>query len=67
MEAGLGVTLLNTLVAQKLQGNFVTLPVDPPQLINIGIAIPPRDVISPAARRFVELARQRLSEALPQA
>lgn len=67
VEAGLGVTLLNTLVAQKLQGNFVTLPVDPPQLINIGIAIPPRDVISPAARRFVELARQRLSEALPQA
>jgi len=66
VEAGLGVTLLNTLVARKLQGQFVKLPVTPPQLISIGIAVPTREVISPAARRFAELARQRLDSAQPE-
>ena len=56
VEAGLGVTLTSALLASTWSGNVKTVPLDPPQTINIGVAIPTEDAISPAAKSFMELA-----------
>ena len=54
VEAGLGVTLTNALY--DLPGGVAAVPLDPPQTVSIGIALPPEDVLSPAARRFAAFA-----------
>ena len=61
VEAGLGVSLSNALVSREWDtSGIAVLPVDPPQYVDIGIAAPRSDDISPAAKRFLEFARKRL-------
>ena len=58
VEAGLGVTVDNAILAAQYQSGAVrALPLDPPQTIPIGIATPRRGLLSPAAARFLEMAR----------
>lgn len=58
VEAGLGVSLSNYLEAIEREGdkNVRLMRLDPPQLVEIGIASPDNDHISPAARKFKEFA-----------
>lgn len=56
VEAGLGVTVDNAIFASHYRGSFRALPLDPPQTISIGVATPRRSLLSPAAKRFAEMA-----------
>lgn len=61
VEAGLGVSLSNALVSYGWETSGIAiLPVDPPQYVDIGIAAPRSDDISPAAKRFLEFAKKQL-------
>ncbi|MBR5430249.1 MAG: LysR family transcriptional regulator [Firmicutes bacterium] len=64
VEAGLGVTFLNSLVDGLWSGDVVSLPLLPAVKIPIGIAVPERDCISPAARRFRDFAVEHYRERL---
>lgn len=56
VEAGLGITLINEVLADLWQGEVITLPLEPEQPIEIGIAIPKDEFLSPAASRFIDFA-----------
>lgn len=56
VEAGLGISLANKLLAENSRSNIVALPLKPHQLIDIGIAVSPEDIISPATKTFVDFA-----------
>lgn len=60
--AGLGVALVNTLLAEDVDGSgrTVLLPIDPPYTVEIGAAYQPRGEQSPAAGRFTDYALSRL-------
>lgn len=60
VEAGLGIALVNALIAETLSGSVVFRPLDPPQYVDIGIATPPEDTPSPAARSFLAFVRESL-------
>ena len=60
VEAGLGIALVNGLIAGTLLGNVVFRPLDPPQYVEIGIATPPEDTMSPAARRFLRFVGENM-------
>lgn len=60
VAAGLGVSLNNGLTARAWSGDVKILPLDPPQGVEIGMGTPPGDRISPAARRFFELAKVKI-------
>ena len=61
VAAGLGVSLDHGLTARFWTGDVALLPLDPPQPVEIGIAVPASDIISPAAKRFFDLARDSLA------
>lgn len=58
VEAGLGVSLSNYIEAREREQDkgVRLLPLDPPQMVAIGIATPHPDRISPAARKFRDFA-----------
>lgn len=60
VEAGLGISMNNALNSRLWAGNVKFLPLDPPQMVEIGIATAPS--ISPAAQRFLEFARPYFAE-----
>lgn len=63
IENGLGMTITNNLITENWQANVVKLPLDPPRSITMGILLPDRSTLSPAAKIFVQYAR-RLAEDL---
>lgn len=60
VEAGLGISMNNALNSRLWAGSVKFLPLDPPQLVEIGIASDP--ALSPAAKRFLEFARPYFKE-----
>ncbi|MDO5111634.1 MAG: LysR family transcriptional regulator [Clostridia bacterium] len=60
IEQGLGMTITNALITKKWEGNVARLPLDPPQSITLGIALQSLKKASPAVRRFVDYAVERL-------
>ena len=56
VEAGLGVTLTNKIWLQSLGDNVVALPLTTPHTVNIGIAMQPEELASPAAKRFFQFS-----------
>lgn len=65
VREGLGVTLLpRTVLPKKLDG-MVALPLDPPQQLQIGLALPLGDTATPAAKLFVETALAYLESQQP--
>ena len=56
VEAGLGVALQNGLFDGLWSGEVVSRHLSPPVIVPIGVAVPKREVISPAARRFRDFA-----------
>lgn len=63
IEQGLGMSIMNNLITERLDYDVVKIPVDPPQYITFGIAIPSLKSASPAVKKFVEVAVRRLSAA----
>ena len=64
IENGLGMTITNQLITEGFQADVVRLPVDPPQHISFGILIPNKDMLSPAARKFIQYAKKTMAESL---
>lgn len=58
VSAGLGMSFNQRLISKNWNGNIVTLPFDPPQYVSLGIAVPNLEEASPAAKRFIELAKK---------
>lgn len=56
VEAGLGVTFLNGVIDGLWNGDVVSRPLSPAVKIELGVAVPKGDSISPAARRFRDFA-----------
>ena len=54
VEAGLGISLNQRLIARDWHGRVTALPFDPPQYIHIGIAVPLLKEASPVAKKFIE-------------
>jgi len=63
VEAGLGITLDNQIFTDQFNGRVAALPLDPPYIIPIGIAMPAKAHMSPAASRFASMAINRLRPA----
>lgn len=61
VESGLGVSLNNALNVSGLTGGVTILPLDPPQKVEIGIAMPLQATLSPAAKKFIRLAKANIS------
>lgn len=61
IEQGMGMTIMGDLVTQRWRFNVVKLPLDPPQSLTLGIALPSLAQASPAVRRFVKFAAERLT------
>ena len=59
VAAGLGITCTNAIIGEAFTEGVVYLPLDPPQKVEIGLALPAAKDMSPAARRFAEYARDR--------
>ncbi len=60
IEQGMGMSIMNDLITHHWNFNVVKLPLDPPQSIDLGIAIPSIKNVSPAAKRFIDYAVQQL-------
>lgn len=61
VEQGLGMSIMNELITRKWQCDVVKLPLDPPQKITLGIALPSLEHASPAVKLFVKYAVERLT------
>ncbi len=57
VEAGLGISLNQELIAKDWCGSVVKLPFDPPQFIELGIALPSMKEASPATKKFLPYIR----------
>ncbi|MBQ9644127.1 MAG: LysR family transcriptional regulator [Lachnospiraceae bacterium] len=53
VEAGMGVVLVNEGYLEHWQGQTAALPLDPPQLVEIGLAVPADRAASPVLRQFL--------------
>lgn len=62
IEQGMGMSVMNDLITRNWQCDVVKLPLDPPQYIELGIAIPSLRNASPAVRRFIDYAVKRLTQ-----
>ena len=62
VEAGLGTSLNNSINTKDLRGAVVVLPILPPQVVEIGLAIPLNPSISPAANKFIDFSKAHISE-----
>ena len=58
VEQGLGMSLNNYLMGCTWQGEVAVLPLDPPQEIELGIAVPNLQTASPATRAFIGYAKR---------
>lgn len=62
IEQGMGMSIMNSLITQRWQFHVAKLPLSPPQSITLGIALPSLRQASPAVKRFVNYAVQRLDK-----
>jgi len=60
IEQGMGMSIMNALITKSWICDVAKLPLDPPQSIVLGIAVPSLEGASPAARRFIDYAVQQL-------
>ena len=60
VEAGAGISFNQRLISQKWNQNVAEIPFDPPQYVSLGIAMPLQEEASPAAKKLIECAKQRI-------
>ena len=61
VAAGLGVTCTNAIIGESFKEGVRYLPLSPKQTVEIGIALPKKKEMSPAAKRFAEFAREQFA------
>ena len=57
------MSVMNSLITRKWDCDVAMLPLEPPEKLTLGVAVPDWDQASPAVRRFVEYAVRLLSQA----
>ena len=62
IEAGMGITITNSLSTEKYDFKVSKIPIEPSEAILVGIAIPDKNTCAPAARHFIEFATKRLQQ-----
>lgn len=62
IEKGLGMSVMNNLITEKWNCDIVKIPVDPPSRITLGLAVPSYKQVSPAVKRFIKYAVERLKK-----
>ena len=62
IENGLGMSVMNNLITEKWNCDIVKIPVDPPSRITLGLAVPSYKQASPAVKRFIKYAVERLKK-----
>ncbi len=62
IEAGMGITITNSLSTEKYDFKVSKVPIEPSEAILVGIAIPDKNTCAPAARHFIEFATKRLQQ-----
>ncbi len=62
VKAGLGVALVNRVIADELSDAVAYVPLDPPEVVDICAVTPTADVISPAAKIFKSYALEFLED-----
>ena len=62
IEKGLGMSVMNNLITEKWNCDVVKIPVDPPSRITLGLAGPSYKQASPAVKRFIKYAVERLKK-----
>lgn len=60
VEAGLGITLMNAILTKSFHGKIAKRSLEPKEFIDIGIAIPDKNILSPAAQKFLEYLQRQL-------
>jgi len=58
VEHGLGFSVLSELILRGRQSNVLVVPMDPPAVRELGVALPPRCEMRPVVRRFITSARE---------
>ncbi len=61
IEAGMGMTIMNSMAAFKYDFDLAKIPVVPAEAIALGIAVPSRENCAPALRHFIEYAVDELT------
>ncbi|MBQ6389101.1 MAG: LysR family transcriptional regulator [Mogibacterium sp.] len=56
VRMGLGISFVNALSAQYWNEHLVKMPLDPPASIEFGIAVPSREHMTSAAKKFLDYA-----------
>lgn len=62
IEKGLGMSVMNNLITEKWNCDILKIPVDPPSRITLGLAVPSYKQASPAVKRFIKYAVERLKK-----
>ncbi len=57
VESGMGISIINMIVAKTLPGDVVFRPFAPRQYVEIGIAAPYPEDLSPVAKRLLDFAK----------
>lgn len=58
IESGLGMSIMNELITKDFQADVVMIPLDPPQSITLGMAVPSLNNASPAVKKFAEYVKR---------
>jgi DNA-binding transcriptional LysR family regulator len=56
VRMGLGISLVNELSARYWNEHLVKLALDPPQTVTFGVAVPSREHMTNAAKKFLQFA-----------
>jgi len=65
VAAGLGISFNQRLISRDWKDEIIELPLDPPQYISLGIASPTARELSPAAKVFIEYAKEEITISPP--
>lgn len=60
IEQGLGMSIMNELITKRWECDVKKIPLDSPQHITLGIAVNSFENSSPAVKKFINLAKNRL-------
>jgi DNA-binding transcriptional LysR family regulator len=62
VRAGLGVSIVAGMHVYYASEGILGIPLDPPVYRDVGVALPANDIMSPAEKRFVEVAQEVVAE-----
>lgn len=62
VRMGLGISFVNELSARYWNEHLVKLPLDPPQTVTFGVAVPSREHMTNAAKKFLQVAIEYIEE-----